>query len=235
MLETLKGKSGLGSTWRISCSNKECPTKATNAPFNKTAREKGFEINGASVLSFRAIGLGHSAAAKAFSFLGLKPIDDQYWTEHTKRIELEAKKALEKELDKATFEVKEFKFAAGEVDCSRDELPQTVVKAGVTINASWSSRGWSATDVVVAAISVNTGKVVDVVHLSSSCTECKKIEQKKQDGQMTHLQYLSVFMAHEENWYLNHEGSSAVSLHLVTFLSLLWFSFWKKDATKETS
>jgi len=53
-----------------------------------------------------------------------------------------------------------------------------VVDAGVTIDASWSSRGWSATDAVIAAISVDTGKVVDVVHMCSFCSECRKMAKK---------------------------------------------------------
>ena len=180
-------------------------------PFNTTARAKGFEIYLASVLAFRTIGRGHAAASKAFSFLGLKPINDRYWTNHTKRIEEEANKALQKELDKAAFKVKEFKFASGKVNCSRDELPNVNVDAGMTIDASWSSRGWSATNAVVAAISVDTGKVVDVVNLCSSCTECKKMEQKRQDGQISWLEYLSAVIAHGDDCYLNHEGSSAIS------------------------
>ena len=63
----------------------------------------------------------------------------------------------------------------------------------------------------MAAISIDTGTVVDDVHLCSSCTECKKIEQKRQDGQISHSEYLSAVIAHGDNCYLNHKGSSAVS------------------------
>ena len=62
------------------------------------------------------------------------------------------------------------------MDCSLEELDDTIVDAGVMFSASWSSRGWSATDAVVAAISADTGKVVNVVHMSSSCTECKRMQ-----------------------------------------------------------
>jgi len=135
LLDNVNCKSGL-STWKINCSNEECPSRATNVPFSTIARAKGFEINQASVLAFRTIGRGHAAASKAFSFPGLKPINDSYWTDHTKRIEEEVNKALQKELDEAAFEEKEFKFAAGEVNCSRDELPNVNVEAGMTIDAS---------------------------------------------------------------------------------------------------
>ena len=109
------------------------------------------------------------------------------------------------------FEVKERKFALDLLDCTREQLGEVVVDCGVTIDASWCSRGWSATDAVIAAISVDTGKVVDVVHMSSSCPECNKMEQRKKEGEVSRLEYLSWFTKHEPNCYLNNEGSSAVS------------------------
>ena len=40
-----------------------------------------------------------------------------------------------------------------------------MVEAGASIDGLRSSRGWSARDGVVAAVSVDTGKVLDVVYL----------------------------------------------------------------------
>ena len=56
----------------------------------------------------------------------------------------------------------QFKFSNGEidVDCSFKELEETVVKVGDMIDPSWYSRGWSATDAVVAAISVDSITIV---------------------------------------------------------------------------
>ena len=69
------------------------------------------EINRASVLGLRAIGGGHSAASKFFSFLGLASINKNAWVDHTKKIEGEAKLLLEKELNRASRGVKEWKFS----------------------------------------------------------------------------------------------------------------------------
>ena len=57
--------------------------------------------NRASVLGLRAIGGGHSASSKFFSFLGL---------------------ALEKELNRASRGVKEWKFSNGELNCSLEDV-----------------------------------------------------------------------------------------------------------------
>ena len=38
--------------------------------------------------------------------------------------------------------------------------------------------------------------------------KCKKMEEKKTDGGLSRLEYLSWFLKHEPNCYLNHDGSS---------------------------
>ena len=145
------------------------------------------------------------------SFLGLAPISKICWAAQTKTIKGEVRVILEEELNRAARGVKEWTFSLGELNCSLENLDETVVDTGVTIDASWCSRDWTATDVVIAAISVDTGKVVDAVHMSSSCTECKKMEKKRSDGDLSRLEYLAWFHSHEPNCFVNHEGSSAVS------------------------
>ena len=228
ILENLSSKSGLGSTWLVRCDNENCLSQITNDAFSTTEKiEQGraFEVNCSSVVGFRAIGGGYSAASKVFSFLGLAPINKNSWTDHTKKIEERARILLETELNRAAREVKEWKFSNGELDCSLEELDDTVVDAGVTIDASWSSRGWSATDAVVAAISADTGKVVDVVHMSSSCTECKRMQKKKAEENLSQQEYLAWFNRHEPNCYVNHEGSPAVSCNISYHKLGSWHSY----------
>ena len=88
----------------------------------------------------------------------------------------------------------------------------------VTFVALWCSQGWSVTDAVFEAISMDTRKVVDVVHMSSSCAECKKMEQPKMEGEVSWLEYLSWFTKHKPNCYLIHEGSSTVSKFMFSLL-----------------
>lgn len=205
LFENITGRRGLGATWKVRCENNNCPSHSLTSSFSTTERGLCFDVNKALVLGMRTIGRGQSAAVRALSFLGLRPINKAYWTENTKRIEKEAKLILEEELNVAAFEVKEKKFAVGEVASSHEELHEKV------IYASWSTRGWSASDGVVAAISVDTGKVLDVVHLSSTCAECTKMEEKKA-GSMSRLDWHRWFEKHEPNCFLNHDGSAAVRL-----------------------
>ena len=117
-MENVATKHGLGSTWRIQCENESRPSHKTNSVFNSSEKSRAFEINRASVLGLRAIGGGHSAASKFFSFLGLAPINKNAWADHTKKIEGEAKLLFEKELNRASRGVKEWKFSNGELNCS---------------------------------------------------------------------------------------------------------------------
>ena len=65
-------------------------------------------------------------------------------------------------MEDAVFELKKLKRCIGEVpDCTDDQLKSEIVDCAASFDASWNSRGWSARDGVVAAISDDTGKVLD--------------------------------------------------------------------------
>lgn len=75
---------------------------------------------------------------------------------------------------------------------------------------SWSSKGWSARDGVVAAISADTGKVLDVRFKTNSCPQCTEMENKRKGDEVTRMEFLEWYLKHEPNCYINHEGSSQV-------------------------
>ena len=82
-----------------------------------------------------------------------------------------ANNLLENELKKAAIEVKRLLQGENEdmtiVDMSEEQLIDLVLDAGVSIDGSWNQRGWSTCDGVVAFISIDTGKVLDVAFLSN--------------------------------------------------------------------
>ena len=43
LLENVSARSGLGSSWIVSCQNEHCPSRKTNAAFNTTTRGKGLK------------------------------------------------------------------------------------------------------------------------------------------------------------------------------------------------
>ena len=129
------------------------------------------------------IGRGYSAAQKLLSILNLSsPVNKAPWAAHTKAIEDTACTILDQELASAALEVKRLKLANGDItavddNATDDQLREVVAEAGVSTDGSWSSRGWSARDGVVAVISIDTGKFLDVVHLSNQCNGCSQKER----------------------------------------------------------
>ena len=133
----------------------------------------------------RLIGRGHSAAQRLLSALNLpSAVGRGPWSSHTKVLEKAANDLLEQELENAALEVKRWKLANDEIlvdgnHATDERLRELLVDAGVSIDGSWSSRGWSARDGVVAVVSIDTGKVLDVVYLSNSCTACQQKERER--------------------------------------------------------
>ena len=218
------GRTGLGAEWICRCRNHKCPSHELVTPFHTTSKTKRFyDVNRELVLGLRLTGRGHSAAKRILSVLNLpSPVNKDSWTKHTKALEQIANDLLEKELKKAAIEVKRFLQGESEdmtiVDMSEEQLTDVVLDAGVSIDGSWNQRGWSARDGVVAVISIDTGKVLDVAFLSNSCTACEQMKRKQQEGTVSRMDYLGWVISHQENCYHNHEGSSQVICLLLLFI-----------------
>lgn len=167
----------------------------------------------------RLIGRRHSAAERLLSVLNLpRPITKNPWGSHTKVLEKAADELLDQEPSDAAKEVRQFKFDNGLISLGDTErLDDKIINVGVSIDGSWSSRGWSARDGVVAAISIDTGKMLDVVYLSNSCTACDRKEKEKKEGKISNVAYLEWYIKHESGCYLNHEGSAEVSIPILYY------------------
>ena len=63
----------------------------------------------------------------------------------------------------------------------------------------------------MAAISVESEKVVDVVYLSGSCRQCTRMEEQRNSGKMTWLEFLEWYLRHDKDCFMNHDGSAAVT------------------------
>ena len=102
------------------------------------------------------------------------------WTAHTKALEVAANKLLERELQNAVLQLKRYKLENGDLDANVDsstpdeQLKDIVVDSGVPTDGSWNSHGWSAQDGMVVVVSIDTGKVLDVVFLFNSCAACEQ-------------------------------------------------------------
>lgn len=208
-------RTGCASEWALRCKDPKCSSYEHSSYSNFYSTHKNnryFDINRTMVLAFRLIGRGYSAAVKFTSILNLpNPVKRGPWSEHTKAISEVAMELLQEELKNAALELKKYKLAKDDKEAITDKLAkETVVDAGVSVDGSWSSRGWSARDGVVAVLSIDTGKVLDVEYLSNGCSECVKTEERRKDGKMAKIDYLKWYIDHEPKCHFNHDGSAPV-------------------------
>jgi hypothetical protein len=184
ILEKENSRKGLGAKLIFLCTNENCVSHQLRASVPIS------DYSGQSVAAFRAIGKGRAAAEKCLSMMDLSsPVFT--WSKYTKELETKSKELTDISMEEAVLELRKFKRCIGEIpDCMDDQLKTKMVDCATSFYCSWSSRGWSARDGVVAAVSEDTGKVTDVVFMTSSCPHCKQMEDKRTRGETSRLEFL---------------------------------------------
>ena len=86
------------------------------------------------------------------------------------------------------------------------------IDVATSFDGSWSSRGHSARDCVVAAVAEETGQVIDAVFLSKGCPQCTALESAQEAGRLSATEFMTKMVSHEETCLLNHEGTSQVDI-----------------------
>ncbi|GFX16635.1 transposable element Tcb2 transposase [Trichonephila clavipes] len=75
-----------------------------------------------------------------------------------------------------------------------------IVECGISVDGTWQRRGYSSMNGCVAALSVDTGKVVDIEIMASYCPTCRKISKMPRSIESETLQQI---MCHS-----NFQGSA---------------------------
>ena len=93
------------------------------------------------------------------------------------------------------------------------ELPsKDPTSAGFNLDCSWNTKGWYGKEGVIASITESRGKFVNVVHKTLSCPQCKKMQTKRANNELSGLDYMSWRVEHELNCMMNYKGSSSVRI-----------------------
>ncbi|GFW19817.1 uncharacterized protein TNCV_3561201 [Trichonephila clavipes] len=123
-------------------------------------------INTRLVYGMRQIGKGFAGAIKLCSTLNLP------------RLTKTAYKNQEAKLLKVVQEVAEESMikAATEIVEKQQNLSSDIVKCGISVDGTWQRRGYTSVNGCVAAVSVDTGKVLDIEVMSSYCPTCKRLQ-----------------------------------------------------------
>ncbi|GFX20232.1 uncharacterized protein TNCV_1437921 [Trichonephila clavipes] len=147
--------SGLCSHMNLKCKN--C---SFFKGFPTTEKMKGScLINSSIVLGLRIIGKGFSAGKKLCAFLGL-PFLSKLAFRNQERKQLKATERVAQEnINAALTEIKG---------------SNSFTKCGISIDGTWQRRGYSSLNGCVSAISVDTGKILDIEVMTQYCHICAK-------------------------------------------------------------
>lgn len=146
---------GLAVNMTIKCKNCHyynsfCTSKKVNKMHN---------INLSFVFGMRVIGKGHSAAQKLCSSMNVNTPSKKAFGYLEKKLELAANSVA----------LNTMKEAASEIRCSNE-----ISECSVSVDGTWQRRGYSSLNGCVTAISIDTGKLLDIEFLSKVCRLCNK-------------------------------------------------------------
>ena len=199
-------RQGLGTKLLFLCENEKCTSKDFDNSFffySQIRWRKLFKINTLATLAFRASGKGRSAALKTLSILNLgAPLSKKAWGKSTTFLSNKAATVASRNMNEAVTELQ---------GVLQTENSGDVICPGASFDCTWNNRGWQAREGIVAAIAQITGKIIDIVHKSSSCHGCNKKQTARDKGDLTSLEFLEWFIQHEVSCLVNHTGSPQVS------------------------
>ena len=134
-----------------------------------TSKQQGkrSEVNRRIVYSMRTLGKGHTGAKKICSLMNMPPPPaPNNYAKISKVITTCLQSIAKESISKAAEEIRILK--------GQNDPPVTEpVDCGVSFDGTWQKRGFSSRNGCVTAISIDTGKVLDVEALSQACKQCE--------------------------------------------------------------
>ncbi|GFY00625.1 CCHC-type domain-containing protein [Trichonephila clavipes] len=147
--------SGLCSHMNLKCKN--C---SFFKGFPTTEKMKGScLINSSIVWGLRIIGKGFSAGKKLCAFLGLPFLSKLAFRNQERKLLKAAERVAQENINAALSEIKG---------------SNSFTKCGISIDGTWQRRGYSSLNGCVSAISVDTGKILDIEVMTQYCHICAK-------------------------------------------------------------
>ncbi|GFV84786.1 uncharacterized protein TNCV_4297681 [Trichonephila clavipes] len=124
------------------------------------------EVNTRFVYGMRQIGNGFSAGFKLCGTLNLPRLSKTAYTNHENKLMSVISEVSELSMQKVASEL-----------IVLHPTKNKIVECGFSVDGTWQRRGYSSMNGCVAALSVDTGKVVDIEIMSSYCPTCRKISK----------------------------------------------------------
>lgn len=194
MEEDRQAKMGFASLLVLKCTSSKCSFLQRFYTSSRVEKSKAFEVNRRIVLATRNIGVGHQGLVKFAGVMNmLSPMNENAYRDHVDAIRNAAEHTAKESMRSAVEEIKEF------YECDADG----VFDIGVSGDGTWRKRGFSSSSGVVTAISLLTGKALDVEIMSKECREC----MGWRDRQGT-AEFHEWWESHQAHCHANFIGSS---------------------------
>lgn len=150
---------------------------------------KPFDVNIRSVYSFRSIGVGYNGFEKCVGLMNIPPPMTQ---KNYDKISCKLTASAEKIATKSMIDAAE---KAVTIKRSTD--------LGVSLDGTWQRRGYVSMNGIVAAISIDTGEIVDVEIMSRHCRMCEMKRRELEDEKFSEW-----YESHKSECGLNHNGTA---------------------------
>ena len=161
---------------------------------NSVRGMKPCEVNTRIVYALRTCGLGHAGLEKFCMIMNIpKPMTVVNFDAISNKVR-DSVKVI------ADFSMKN---AADELQRDSSQL----VDIGVTVDGTWQRRGYTSMNGVVVAMSVDSGKVLDIEVLSRFCKSCSSMGRILKDDPQKLEEWLGT---HEESCPVNYTGTAPV-------------------------
>lgn len=149
------------------------------------------EVNVRAVYGMRAVGGGHTPLKKFCCYMDMpEPMNSLSYDNTSNEIKEAAKVVAERSMSDAAKDLRGDNESAD---------------VAVSVDGTWQKKGFTSTLGVVTAISVDSGKVLDVSIMSKSCKACTSMSSvKKTDPE----RYERWHASHKDQCNLNYQGSS---------------------------
>ena len=192
MEEKPHSKMGFAATIQVTCASKRCFFSAEFPTSKKIG--KAYDINSRAVLAARNIGVGHLGLAKCLGAMNTPPpMHKNAYKDTLSSVCKAAKKVAENSMAQAAEETKTF------YEVSDDSIHNVAISC----DGSWRRRGYASAFGIVSAMSIVTGKVLDIDVMSKEYKTC--MMNKTQRGTP---EFDAWWAVHKDQCHANFEGSS---------------------------
>ena len=200
-----KSRQGLAIEYFLRCTNVDCSWEKTFFPSIKPEHCRSFDINKRIIYAMRRIGVGLAGIKTFLALMDLpSPMSHSAYDKLSNKIHKAVKDVAVEVMKEAAEEVHMLTNVPTDIDKSETCLITTestdvnmdfstildevsgaddnIVNTSVSVDGTWQKGGFSSLNGTMAAISIDTGKVLDFEIMSRYCQACvtnAPLEEKK--------------------------------------------------------